>query len=66
MSAGKLVVEQDSESRITVRIHATSWDGSSEVGRIEIDLAKHLDPRVSVAVTRVDDVRTGPIEVSMR
>ena len=66
MSAGKLVVEQNSESRITVRIQATSWDGASEVGRIEIDLAKHLDPRVSVTVIRVDDASTGPIEVSMR
>ena len=66
MSGGKLVVEQDSESRITVRIQATTWDGASEVGRIEIDLAKHLDPRVSVTVIRVDDTQTGPIEVCMR
>ena len=66
MSGGKLVVEQESEARITVRIQTTLWDGVSEVGRIEIDLAKHLDPRVSVTVLRVDDTKTGPIEVCMR
>jgi hypothetical protein len=66
VNGGKLVVEQESEARITVRIQATTWDGTSEVGTIEIDLAKHLDPRVSVTVIRVDDDKTGPIEVSMR
>lgn len=66
MNGGKLVVEQESEARITVRIQATSWDGESEVGRIEIDLAKHLDPRVSITVSRLDERRTGPIEMSMR
>lgn len=66
MNGGKLVVEQESEARITVRIQATSWDGESEVGRIEIDLARHLDPRVSITVSRLDERRTGPIEMSMR
>ena len=66
MNGPKLVVEQESEARITVRIQATSWDGASEVGRIEIDLAKHLDPRVSITVSRLDERRTGPIEMSMR
>jgi len=66
VNGGKLVVEQESEARITVRIQATSWDGESEVGRIEIDLAKHLDPRVSITVSRLDERRTGPIEMSMR
>jgi len=66
VNGSKLVVEQESEARITVRIQATSWDGASEVGRIEIDLAKHLDPRVSITVSRLDERRTGPIEMSMR
>ncbi len=66
MSGGKLVVEQESEARITVRIQATSWDGETEVGRIEIDLARHLDPRVSITVSRLDERRTGSIEMSMR
>jgi hypothetical protein len=41
-------------------------DATSEVGRIEIDLAKHLDPRVFVTEIGVEDVRTEPIKVSMR
>jgi hypothetical protein len=32
VTGGKLVVEQESEARIKVRIHATTWDGTSEVG----------------------------------
>ena len=65
VSSGKLIVEQESEARVTVRIQTISWDGACEVGQIEIDLARHLDPRVSIRISRLDERSTGPIEVSM-
>ena len=62
----RLLVEQECSTRVAVLIQTTSWDGVFEVGRIEIDLAKHLDPRVSVTVIRMDEITTGPIEVCMK
>jgi hypothetical protein len=35
------------------------------VGRVELDLARHLDRRVSITVLRLDERSTGPVEVSM-
>jgi hypothetical protein len=51
--------------RLVVRIEAEVWDGLAEVRRIEIDLARHLDPRVSIRVLRHEESRTGPVEVSL-
>ena len=62
----RLLVEQECSTRVAVLIQMTSWDGALEVGRVEIDLAKHLDPRVSVTVIRMDEITTGPIEVCMK
>ena len=61
----RLLVEQESPTRVTVRIRGEVWDGVEELGRIEVDLARHLDPRVSITVTRLGESRTGPIEVSL-
>ena len=61
----RLITEQENATRITVRIQGELWDGFAEVGRIDIDIAKHLDPRVSIMVLRLDDSHTGPVEVTM-
>jgi hypothetical protein len=60
-----IAVEQHSPTRVTFRIFKEVWDGVVEVGRVEVDLAKHLDRRVSITVLRLDERSTGPIEVSM-
>jgi hypothetical protein len=65
MSGARVVAEQESETRLVVGIERELWDGVTEVGRIEIDVARHLDPRVSIRVLRVDRSKTGPVEVSM-
>ena len=61
----RIVAEQESESRLVIRVERELWDGAAEVGRIEVDVARHLDPRVSIRVIRLDSGQTGPIEVSM-
>lgn len=61
-----IAVEQHSPTRVTFHILREMWDGVTEVGRVEVDIAKHLDPRVSITVLRLDERRTGPVEVSMR
>ena len=60
-----LTVEQHGATRVVFRIYRELWDGVAEVGRIEIDIAKHLDPRISITVLRLDEHKTGPVEVSM-
>lgn len=65
MNGARIVADQESATRLTVRIEAELWDGMAEIGRIEIDVARHLDPRVSVRVLRLEESRTGPVEVSM-
>lgn len=65
MTAARIVTEQESATRLTVRIERELWDGIAEIGRIEIDIARHLDPRVSIRVLRIEESCTGPVEVSM-
>jgi hypothetical protein len=65
MSATRIVAEQESATRLTMRIESERWDGVAEVGRIEIDVARHLDPRVSIRVLRLETNCTGAIEVSI-
>ena len=65
MSGARVIAVQESETRLVVRIERELWGGAAEVGRIEIDVARHLDPRVSIRVLRVDSSQTGPVEVSM-
>jgi hypothetical protein len=65
MTGLRIVAEQESETRVVLRIEGRLWDGVAEVGRVELDVARHLDPRVSVRVVRADTSQTGPIEVSM-
>ena len=60
-----IAVERHSPTRVTLRIYKEVWDGVAEVGRVELDLARHLDRRVSITVLRLDERSTGPIEVSM-
>ena len=60
-----IAVEQHSPTRVTLRIYGEAWDGIVEVGRVEVDLARHLDRRVSITVLRLDERSTGPVEVSM-
>lgn len=61
-----ILVEQHSPTRVTFHILKEMWDGVAEVGRVEVDIAKHLDPRVSITVLRLDERSTGPVEVTMR
>jgi hypothetical protein len=68
MSGAQIVAEQESATRPTSRIDSESWDGVAQVGRIEKDVARHLDRRVvfpartvtplSVALPQV--LRSGP------
>ena len=64
-AATRLLVIQESPTRLTVGIQGEVWDGVAELGRIEIDVARYLDPRVSITVSRLDESRTGPVEVSV-
>ena len=43
----------------------SSPDSLAEVGRVEVDVASHLDPRVSIRVHRLERSQTWPIEVWM-
>ena len=61
-----IAVERHSPTRVTFRILKEVWDGVVEVGRVEVDIAKHLDPRVSITVLRLDERNTGPVEVTVR
>lgn len=61
----RIVAEQESETRIVFQIERELWDGVTEVGRIEVDVARHLDPRISIRVLRLEHAQTGPIEVSV-
>ncbi|MFO7572502.1 MAG: hypothetical protein R6W48_07890 [Gaiellaceae bacterium] len=65
MTGLRIVAEQESDTRIVFRIERELWDGVAEVGRVEVDVARHLDPRVSIRVLRLEHAQTGPIEVSM-
>ncbi len=65
VNGARIVADQESATRLTVRIEAELWDGTADVGRIEVDLAKHLDPRISITVRRLDERSTGPIEIIM-
>jgi hypothetical protein len=65
VSGARILAEQESETRLVVLIERELWDGRAEVGSIEIDVARHLNPRVSIRVLRVDSSQTGPVEVSM-
>jgi hypothetical protein len=65
MSSARIVAEQESATRLTLRIETERWDGVAEVGRIEVDVARHLDPRVSIRVLRLEPSGTGPVEVSV-
>ena len=64
--ATHIVAEQDAATRVTLSIVAELWDGFAEVGRIEVDIARHLDQRVSITVVELDRSRTGPVEISLR
>lgn len=64
--ATHIVVEQVAPTRITLSIQGELWDGIAEIGRIEVDVAKHLDPRVSITVLELDRSKAGPVEVSVR
>jgi hypothetical protein len=66
MNGARIVAEQESATRLTLRIESERWDGVAEVGRIEIDVARHLDPRVSIRVLRLETTCNGqPVEVSL-
>jgi hypothetical protein len=65
VSAPGIAVERHGPTRVVFRIYREMWDGVAEVGRIEVDIAKHLDPRISITVLRLDVRKTGPVEVSM-
>nr|MBA2371100.1 hypothetical protein [Chloroflexota bacterium] len=52
--ATHIVVEQDAPTRITLSIQGELWDGFAEIGRIEVDVVKRLDRRVSITVVEVD------------
>jgi hypothetical protein len=60
-----IAFEQHSPTRVAFRIYKQVWDGVVEVGRVEVDIAKHLDPRISITVQRLDERATGPVEISM-
>ena len=64
--ATHIVAEQEVPTRITLSIQGELWDGFAEIGRIEIDVAKHLDRRVSITVLELDRSAAGPVEVSVR
>ena len=64
--ATHIVAEQEVPTRITLRIQGELWDGFAEIGRIEVDVAKHLDRRVSITVVEVDKAALGQLEVSVR
>ena len=64
--ATHIVAEQDVPTRVTLSIQGELWDGFAEIGRIEIDVAKHLDQRVSITVLALDRSKAGPVEVSVR
>jgi hypothetical protein len=40
-------------------------NGFEEIGAIEIDVARHLDARISIHVRRVNEQKTGRVEVSI-
>ena len=42
MSGARIVAEQESATRLTLQIEGERWDGVAEVGRLEIDVARHL------------------------
>ena len=67
MSGAQIVAEQESATRPpTSRIDSESWDGVAQVGRIEKDVARHLDPRVLIRVLlRLETELHGPGRVSI-
>lgn len=64
--ATHIVAEQDVPTRVTLSIRGELWDGFAEIGRIEVDVAKHLDRRVSITVFELHRLEAGPVEVSVR
>ena len=64
--ATHIVAEQDVPTRVTLSIQGELWDGFAEIGRIEIDVSKHLDRRVSITVLELDRSMAGPVEVLVR
>jgi hypothetical protein len=61
-----LAVDQESSTRVRVIITGEAWGGVTLLGWIEIDLARALDQRVAITVSRLDNSRTGPVDVSVR
>ena len=66
MSGAQIVAEQESATRPTSRIDSESWDGIAQVGRIEKDVARHLDPRVLIrALLRLEpSCRPGRVSIA--
>jgi hypothetical protein len=54
-----IAVEQQGPTRVVFRIYREVWEGAVEVGRIEVDIAKRLDPRISITVRRLDQRKMG-------